>query len=146
VKASHYTEAKAVRDEILSLNLARHPRFGELSEIRFAQIYNGIGPDDWPAELRAAMTFVYREFKSLPGVHDVDFYYSDGSDAGFKASLDRWDANGRVLLDLRFPRWKFWLWRDRARAWALIRAAWLALRGFSRPWYNRAAFDRGPAL
>ncbi len=135
---AHFAEAAAVRAEILRLGLAVHPRFRELSDEQFAQVYNGIGPDDWPAAVRDAMTFVYRECKPLPGVHDVDFYFSDGSDAGFAATLERWRINGGAILADRYPLWQVWRWKSRALAWAKIRAAYRALQLFSRPWYDAA--------
>jgi hypothetical protein len=130
---------ETIRQNIIRLNLARHPSFDRLSPAAFAAIYNGIGPDAWPAELREAMTLIYCEFQELPGVHDVDFAFSDGQRPAFEASLARWRSNMYTLLADRFPLWQFWRWRDRSLAWLKLEASYLALVKFSWPAWIAAA-------
>ena len=136
------SQSEPVRQSIIRLNLKRHPRFDGLTPLEFCAIYNGIGPDSWPQDLRAALTFVFGEFQELPGSHDVSYQFSDGSFMGWQISLDNWAANSRTLFKLRYPWWQLWRSKERAAAWLKLEAAYVALREFSYPPYAEA-FRRG---
>lgn len=123
-----YKEAEQVYNEIIRLNLARSPAFDDLSVGAFALIYNGYGPDDWSPCVRGLMTWFYRHFKALAGVHDVDFHLSDGTREGWLAATERWRVNGAIMLADRYPLSKPWLLNLRLYAWIKIRASYRALQ------------------
>ena len=135
-------EALAVRREVMRLDLSRPGIFDAITDYDFAEIYNGYGPDSWPEKLRAAITWVYRNFKPLAAVHDVEFEFSDGTRIGWLISLHRWHDNSVILLNDRYPLSKFWLVLFRANAWGKLRASYAALKcGSWGAW--QAAYERG---
>ena len=125
-------------ESVIDKNLCRPPVFDVLSIKEFSLIYNGFGPDSWPAELRAVMSWVYRNFKDLASVHDVQFHFSNGTEDGYQLTLSYWRHNSSVLLDLRYPLTRPWLYPMRCVAWTKLRAAYRALQAFSRPVYMAA--------
>ena len=120
--------AEHVRREVLRLDLSRSPVFDLLTPAEFAAIYNGYGPDDWPAELRAAITWLYDNWEPLAAVHDVDFSRSDGTRKGWLEATARWGINASLALSDRYPMRKAWLWPARAVAWTKLRASYRALQ------------------
>lgn len=120
--------AEHVRQEVLRLDLSRAPAFDLLTPAQFAAIYNGYGPDSWPASLRAAITAIYDNWEPLAAVHDVDFYHADGSRKGWMEATARWGINASIALSDRYPMRKPWLWPARAVAWAKLRASYRALQ------------------
>lgn len=136
--AKYLAQCAKVHAEIIRLNLQRHAKFDALTVEQFAQIYNGIGPDSWPTELREVMTAIYYDFAELPGVHDVDYFFSDGTREGWQATQDRWLWNGKKVLNARYPLWQFWNYKLRAIAWAKVLSSYEVLKLASFPVYQSA--------
>lgn len=130
-RARQLEEAESVRKAVIDLNLSRHPLFDQLTPAQFAAIYNGYGPDSWPAEIRAAVTWIYDNWTTLAGVHDVDFHFSDGKRKTWLEVTARWDVNVSIALEARYPLRNAFLWPARVIAWAKLRAAWRVLRAAS---------------
>lgn len=126
---------------VIDKNLLRPPVFDVLSIREFSKIYNGFGPDSWPEPLRDIMTWVYRNFKELAAVHDIQFHFSLGTEDGYQLTLSYWRHNSSILLDLRYPLTRPWLYPMRVVAWTKLRAAYRALQMGSRPVYL-AAYER----
>lgn len=124
-------DAYEVYDEIIRLNLHRIKGFDEISKMEFARIYNGCGPDSWPEEMRDIMTWIYRYFKPVMGVHDVEFDQGDGTTASWLITQDHWKKNLSIVLADRFPIWKVWRLARRAFEWAKARFAYRALGVFA---------------
>src|SRR5574343_651975 len=131
--------AAKLRASVLRLNLRRDPGFDGLSVEKLAEIYNGIGPDKWPEALRAAMTAENFDLRELPFVHDVDYYFSDGSREGWEASQERWLWHGRKVVNARYPLWQAWNYRLRAAAGVKVAASYEALKLASWPVWQEAA-------
>ena len=131
--ACENAHAEKVRREIVRLDLSRPAGFDRLTHSQFAAIYNGYGPDSWPAEIRAAITWIYDNWEPIAGVHDVDFYLSDGTRKGWLEATARWEINISIALDARYPLSKPWLYPARLVAWLKLRAAYRALQVGS--WY-----------
>lgn len=130
-----YSAEQKVYDEVKRLNLHRLPVFDTLTIEEFDFAYNGYGPDAWPAVLRGAVTWIYRNFKPLAAVHDVDFVYSNGTEEGFNDATNRWQLNSKVLLNDRYPKRKFWLLPIRAYAWCKLKLSYIALKKYSFEFY-----------
>ena len=120
IRESQVKDAIAVRKEILRLDLSRLPQFDALTDYEFAAIYNGYGPDSWPEAIRDAVTWIYRNWKTLAGVHDVDFHFSDGTRKGFLEATERWSINYSLALSDRYPMSKPWLYPARSWAWTKL--------------------------
>lgn len=127
-RARQLEEAESVRKAVIGLNLSRHPLFDQLTPAQFAAIYNGYGPDSWPAEIRAAVTWIYDNWTTIAGVHDVDFHLSDGTRKGWLEATARWEINISLALEARYPLSKPWLYPARVIAWLKLRAAYRALQ------------------
>lgn len=138
--AAPLTEAEAVRREVIRLNLSRPAVFDTLTASEFASIYNGYGPDSWPDGLRKAITWIYDNWTTLAGVHDVDFHFSDGTLTGWLEATARWEINASLALEARYPLRKPWLYPARLIAWAKLRASYRALQlGSWGAWVDAAA-------
>ena len=139
ISSTDLHEAANARADVLRIDLSRSPRFDRLTEDEFAEIYNGYGPDSWPQSIRAAVTWIYRNFEPLAAVHDVDFHFSDGSKKGWLEATSRWAVNISLMLDDRYPISRWWTLPVRAYAWAKLRASWRALQIGSWPAWTNAA-------
>lgn len=120
---------KEVFESIKFHKLKRCAEFDILSTAAFARIYNGYGPDAWPASIRDAVTWVFGNFREIPGVHDVEFFYSDGTRSGFNETCRHWKANCSIMLEVRYPLSSPTLWIHRAVAWGKLRLAYKAISG-----------------
>lgn len=87
------------------------------SLLELAKIYNGIGPDRFPAHLREFVTEVNTIFEPAALIHDVE-YHEGGSKADFTAANTRFRRNCDILVDNAYawydPRryyWEFKAWR-----------------------------------
>ena len=133
---------QALYERIIALDLKRDPRFDELGPSLFAEIYNGYGPDCFPSAARAALTWVYRNFRELAGVHDVDYYFSDRTRAGWLVTQERWRLNIDILLDDVYPRSRWWARLTRAYARRKLMLAYRVLWAASYPLYVGAGGKR----
>ena len=124
-----------VFESVKRLDLHRTPHFDALTPEKFAEIYNGIGPDSWPQWARTFMTWVFRNFPELAGVHDVGYYFSDGTREGWQVTQDNWRYNISVVLAAVYPCCKFWLLPLRGVAWCKLIASYKVLRVASFDFY-----------
>jgi len=69
---------------------------------RLAQIYNGIGPDAFPAWLRGCVTALHPSLTVVAFIHDVEWFESDGTDERFKDTNERFKRNGYKVAAFEF--------------------------------------------
>ena len=104
------------------------------SDEQLAGIYNGLGPDSFPRWLRAVLTDLNPLLRPVAFVHDIEWHESDGSVEAFKASNDRFRANGFKVADADHPLWSLrrWMVRHQAAKFARLcqKFGW---RGWSSP-------------
>ena len=91
------------------------------------KLWNGYGPDKWPACIRKIMTWIYRNYEETALIHDFDYTFSDKSIEGWIASDKRFADNFKKQIDIRYPLWKAWLWPFRSIALSKRKAAMVAL-------------------
>ena len=135
-------DALELKMQARRLDLQANGTFWTFQDIeRLNRIWNGYGPDRWPACVRKVMTWFYRNFEATALIHDFDYEFADGSIDGWQTSDDRFFANAKRQRDALYPLVKPWLWPFRAVATAKIRAAKIALDLGGYTAYN-AAFKR----
>lgn len=61
---------------------------------RLAAVYNGIGPDSFPAWLRNCISALHPTLAPVAFIHDVEWWESDGTDGTFASTNDRFRENG----------------------------------------------------
>ena len=81
---------------------------------KFAALYNGIGPDCLPAEVRDKITGWLSLFAPAALIHDVRYSFADGTRKPYNFANIEFRNNCRILADLAYP-WYSWR-RYRARA------------------------------
>lgn len=97
-----------------------------------ASLYNGIGPEWFPDELREAIDNLNPSLECCALIHDVRFATGDDSAKSFKAANDELRENGCKVADARYPQWyRFyprWRLKAKARAFASLcqRFGWTA--------------------
>lgn len=69
------------------------------------QFYNGAGPDSWKPEYRKKLTTAMSLFEPVVLIHDTQFFMSDGSEEGFKRTVDVWKENCKIIFNKKYPFW-----------------------------------------
>lgn len=89
----------------------------KLKEIK--QIYNGIGPDNFPGWLRRAITNSAGLLEPAALIHDLDFHCG-GTEEDYKRANDRFEKNCKTLVKDRYGWYNpfRYLWLNKARRWA----------------------------
>ncbi len=91
-----------LRVQATAYGLLGHNRFWVYSRNELATIYNGLGPDFFPEELRVALTKLHPDLECVLIIHDVQFYESDGSVDGFEKANATLVKNGLLVADLKY--------------------------------------------
>lgn len=128
---------------IRELGLKRPPWFDFLSLDEIRGVYNGYGPDSWPKALRAVMTWIYRNFRELAVIHDLQFDRSLGTEAGWRETQDFWRHNCSLLLSDVYPMRRVWAWPARSVAWTKLQLSCVMLERYGYAAYVAAANRRG---
>lgn len=85
-----------------------------MSNLEFGALYNGIGPDSLPTEVRDKITGWLSLFAPAALIHDLRYSFADGSRKAFNFANIEFRNNCRIIADLAYP-WYSWR-RYRARA------------------------------
>ena len=73
----------AMRDLASRLNLVGKDRLFDNSPELIAKVCNGIGPEWFPAAIRAAIDRLHPSLKVVAMIHDLDYYFGDGTTEDF---------------------------------------------------------------
>jgi hypothetical protein len=128
----------AMRDLASRLNLVGKDRLFDNSPELIAKVCNGIGPEWFPAALRDAIDRLHPSLKVVAMIHDLDYYFGDGTTEDFNKANSAFAANGIVVADDRYGWYdpRRYLARHSARKFAAL----CAVGG--RVAYNKAIRDR----
>ena len=125
-------EIKRLRELAEKYALEDREILGKFPMNRLAQIYNGIGPDAFPAWLRGCVTALHPSLAVVAFIHDVEWSESDGTDETFKATNDRFKRNGYKVAEAEFGWYnpRRWIVMNQARRFGNIcqkfgRSGWL---------------------
>jgi len=68
-----------------------------------ASLYNGIGPESFPAWLRTFLDVIHPSLAPVALIHDVEWSASDGTRESFAASNARFRRNGSRIACALYP-------------------------------------------
>lgn len=102
----HFDE---VRSKAVALNLSGVELFAQLGESTIRKEYNGIGPEFFPAELRAKVTKWLSLFEPAALIHDLRNFQSDGMRWAFNYANTEFLNNCRACANDAYP-WYSWRW------------------------------------
>ena len=82
-------------------------------------IYNGIGPDRFPAIIRKALNKLHPTLQVVALIHDLE-YHEGGTREQFTAANDRFRRNCYTLVKDRYGWYDIrrYLWMNKARRWS----------------------------
>ena len=82
-------------------------------------IYNGIGPDRFPAIIRKALNKLHPTLLVVALIHDLE-YHEGGTREQFTAANDRFRRNCYTLVKDRYGWYDIrrYLWMNKARRWS----------------------------
>ena len=94
------------------------------SDEALQNIYNGVGPDRWPDNVRSLLTGLAALYEPAVMIHDAEFKESDGQEVSFKDTVDHFKENVKIILQKEYP---FWTWTILKPSYRIKRAAAIAL-------------------
>ena len=100
---------------------------------QIASMFNGIGPESFPAWLRILLDAIHPTLAVVACIHDVEWTESDGTRESFTASNRRFFRNGWRVTCASFAGWRPRRYLVAFDAWKFARicqrfgwAAWIA--------------------
>lgn len=111
-------EIAALRQLVYDYKLRGANKLLKYSDVDLQNIYNGVGPDRWPEEVRGKLTQVASLFAPAVCVHDVEFTESDGLEDSFKDTVEHFKSNVKIILKKEYPLW----------TWAMLRPSYRVKR------------------
>ena len=99
-------EIRRLRRACEDMELENREILAKYTDEELAAIYNGIGPEAFPAWLRAALDALHPSLQPVALIHDTEWHESDGGVAGFDMSNDRFRRNGCKVACERFGWWR----------------------------------------
>lgn len=88
-------------------------------------IYNGAGPDSWHELPREILTAMMDLFAPLILIHDVQFFESDGSESGFRKTVNDWKINSDKIFRADYP---LCTWKILSASYRRKRLYWLGVK------------------
>lgn len=95
-------EILILREEALFLNLIGSQKLLKLTPEKLQSIYNGIGPEWFPEELRKMIDTLHPSLRVVAMQHDVDFATGSGTWNDFCEINKNFEKNGRIVADASF--------------------------------------------
>ena len=94
------------------------------NDVELSRIYNGVGPDRWPDNVRKMLTGLASLYEAAVMIHDVEFKESDGTVSSFLDTVDHFRANVKIIRKTEYP---LWTWNMLEASYRVKRAAAIAL-------------------
>ena len=115
--------------ELIEFYQLEYPvEMNQMSIFELRSICNGIGPDNWPDELRKISTMLFGPYAVLHVPHDVRFEKKIGTRE--QADREFYD-NGIRIWKIRWGAWRYFSWQA-IKEWLTLRAAYKLLSQFSK--------------
>lgn len=132
------SDIRELRELAAKLNLDNKERLLDTPDDIVADVCNGIGPEWFPQVIRTAIDRLHPSLVIVSVIHDLDFYYGDGTMSDFTGANARFATNGRKVAKHRYS------WFDVRRYFVIHSAKKFAaiceIAGL--PAYNIAIRDR----
>lgn len=78
-------------------NLLGSEKLDNYTMAELEDIYNGVGPDEFPSWMTTVLTFISPTMSPCVLIHDVENHESDGTIEGFETSNDNLKYNGYTM-------------------------------------------------
>jgi len=79
-------------------------KLSDYSDTRLAAVYNGVGPDWFPAKLRDSLSRLNKRILPAVLVHDID-YDSGGTKAEFLIYNRNLGINSEICIEREYAKW-----------------------------------------
>lgn len=66
------------------------------------RVCNGIGPEWFPSAIRTLLDKMHPSLRIVADIHDMWYYYGDGTEKDFKAANRAFDENGDIIAKDKF--------------------------------------------
>ena len=104
-----------LRNLCFEYNLKDQEILSQFTEDELEQFYNGAGPDSWKPEYRQKLTVAMALFEPVVLIHDIQFFMSDGSEDGFRHTVDIWKENCKIIFNKEYPFWTMKIFSSKYR-------------------------------
>ena len=90
------------------------------SDDELAEVYNGIGPEWFPAKIRRAIDELHSDLECCALIHDVRFACNDGTTTQFNFANAELEANGVLVANAKYAWYdpRRYIRRHQARVFA----------------------------
>ena len=99
-------EVKRLKELCEEYGLEGREILSKYTDEQLAALFNGIGPDAFPQWLRSALDALHPSLAPVAFIHDVEWHESDGTEASFAESNDRFRRNGCTVASAAFGWWR----------------------------------------
>lgn len=96
---------KELRDKAKEWGLDDQGLLDRYTDRQLAEIYNGIGPESFPAWIRNALDSMHPTLEPVALIHDLEWSQPGKADGHWKASNQRFRENGVKAAKARYPWW-----------------------------------------
>lgn len=95
-------EIRHLREQCEKYRLENRGILAKFTDEELARIYNGMGPEAFPAWTRKVLDALHPSLRCVTLIHDVENELSDGMRESFKASNRRFRKNGNRVAKIEF--------------------------------------------
>ena len=127
-----------LKETAVALGLKGADLVQKCSRKELTDICNGIGPSWFPETLRSIITGLNPTLRIVADLHDLMYYFADGSDQQFEEANRAFAENGAILAKHTYS------WYDPRRYAVILKARRFATicQQFGRLAYDKAIEDR----
>ena len=134
-------ELKQMRKLAAEFKLSAPSLFWRAKLSTLAELCNGFGSESFPEPLRKILDWLYRKYKVLAAIHDVDYELSDGTERKQILADERFRTNAYLMWRQKYGKLRFVnpiaLWERRK-----LKIAYKMLRLFGSVAWNAAYAKR----
>lgn len=130
-------ELKQLRKAARYFGLSAPSLFWRAKLSTLAELCNGFGSESFPKPVRKLFDWLYRKYKVIAAIHDVDYELSDGTERKRALADERFRTNAYLMWRQKYGKLRFVnpiaLWERRK-----LRIAYKMLRLFGSVAWNAA--------